>query len=305
MEEIMKRATHQGVLRIADIEIPCFVLEDGTRVISGRGVTKAIGMKGRGQGIRRVVGHKALSPYFGDDLQMAIRNPIRFRGIGLRETAGYEATIIQKLCDAILTASEAGALRTEQEKRYAKFRYILIRAFAQVGIIALVDEATGYQEDRARDALEEILRNFISAELLKWVKTFPDEFYRQMFRLRNWQYYQFSVKRPSVAGRITNDIIYERLAPGVLDELRRITPKNVKGRRKHRYHQRLTADIGHPALREHLASVITLMKASTSWRRFYAMLNRALPKWGSTLPMVLDFKEEEEGNNREVSASGN
>jgi len=296
MEESMKRATHQGVLRIADIEIPCFVLQDGTRVISGRGVTKAIGMKGRGQGVKRVAGHKALSPYLGDELETAIRNPIRFIGIGSRETAGYEATILQRLCDAILSASEAGALRTEQEKRYALASYVLIRAFAQVGIIALVDEATGYQEDRARDALEQILSRFISQELLKWVKTFPDEFYRQMFRLRNWEYREFSVKRPSIAGRITNDLIYERLAPGVLDELRRITPRDAKGRTRHRYHQRLTEDIGHPALREHLASVITLMKASTSWRTFYAMLNRALPKWGDTLPMDLHFEQDDETN---------
>jgi len=132
------------------------------------------------------------------------------------------------------------------------------------------------------------------AELSRWVKTFPNEFYQNLFRLKGWQYYQFSVKRPSIAGRITNDIVYERLAPGVLDELRRITPKDPKGRRKHRYQQRLTRDIGHPALREHIASVISLMKASTSWRRFYAMLNRALPKWGSTVPMALDFKEDEE-----------
>jgi len=296
MEESMKRATHQGVLRIADIEIPCFVLQDGTRVISGRGVTKAIGMKGRGQGVKRVAGHKALSPYLGDELETAIRNPIRFIGIGSRETAGYEATILQRLCDAILSASEAGALRTEQEKRYALASYVLIRAFAQVGIIALVDEATGYQEDRARDALEQILSRCISQELLKWVKTFPDEFYRQMFRLRNWEYREFSVKRPSIAGRITNDLIYERLAPGVLDELRRITPRDAKGRTRHRYHQRLTEDIGHPALREHLASVITLMKASTSWRTFYAMLNRALPKWGDTLPMDLHFEQDDETN---------
>lgn len=290
----MKKATHQGILKIADIEIPCFVLEDGTRVISGRGVTKAIGMKGRGQGVQRVAKHKTLNPYLGDDLQMAIENPIRFQSrVGLPETAGYEATILQKLCDAILSAAEAGALTTEQERRYAQASYILIRAFAQVGIIALVDEATGYQEDRARDALEDILRRFISEELLKWAKTFPDEFYRQMFRLRNWQYSQFSAKRPVVAGRITNDIIYQRLAPGVLDELKRLTPKDSKGRRKHRYHQRLTEDIGHPALREHLASVITLMKASSNWRNFYAMLNRALPKWDTTLPLPFNYPDDD------------
>jgi len=177
-----------------------------------------------------------------------------------------------------------------RQEHIAKQCEILVRGLATVGVIALVDEATHYQEDRARDALEEILRNFISAELLKWVKTFPDGFYRQMFRLRGWQYYQFSVRRPSIAGRLTNDIIYERLAPGVLAQLKRLTPKDVKGRRKHRYFQRLTSDIGHPALREHIASVITLMKVSNSWRKFYSMLNRALPRWGSILPM--DIPEE-------------
>ena len=128
---------------------------------------------------------------------------------------------------------------------------------------------------------------------MKWVKTFPDDFYRQLFKLRGWQYHEFSVKRPSIAGKITNDIIYERLAPSVLDELRRITPKDTKGRRKHKYFQRLTEDIGHPKLREHIASVITLMKASTSWRKFYSMLNRALPRWDTTLPMPIDDDDED------------
>jgi hypothetical protein len=162
-----------------------------------------------------------------------------------------------------------------------------------VGIIALVDEATGFQEIRSRKALEEILEQFIAKDLRKWAKTFPDEFYKEMFRLRNWQYVPFSVKRPGVVGRYTNDLVYERLAPGVLEELKRKTPKTPAGHRKHRFFQWLTEDVGHPRLREHLTAVIALMKASTKWSQFYRMLQRALPRYGDTIP--LDFPENGEG----------
>jgi hypothetical protein len=73
---------------------------------------------------------------------------------------------------------------TKSQKIVGKKADILVRALASVGILALVDEATGYQYDRARHALEEILDKFISKELRKWAKTFPDEFYEQMFKLR-------------------------------------------------------------------------------------------------------------------------
>jgi hypothetical protein len=269
-------------LKIGDIEIQCYVLEDETRVLSQRELQQGIGLSKSGPTLtgehrlsNLIARISANAPELNVKLMSSIQNPIKFMTPWGHIANGYEATILADICEAILKARDTKLL-LKQQIHIADQCEILMRGFARVGIIALVDEATGYQEIRAREALEEILRNFISAELLKWVKTFPDEFYRQMFRLRDWQYYQFSVKRPSVAGRITNDIIYERLAPGVLDELKRIIPKDVKGRRKHRYHQRLTADIGHPALREHIASVITLMKVSNSWRRFYAMLNRGI-----------------------------
>ena len=105
----------------------------------------------------------------------------------------------------------------------------------------------------------------------------------EMFRLRGWQYVPWSVKRPSVVGKYTTDLIYERLAPGVLEELKCLTPRDEKGRTKHRFFQRLTEDVGHPRLREHIASVVTLMKASTKWGQFYRMLQRALPKYGEPI----------------------
>lgn len=293
MSDKLQKATHRGILNIGTIELACFVLEDGTRVISGRGMTKAIDMRGRGQGVRRIPTHKTLKLFIDKELAMAIENPIEFLGYSpqaSRPTQGYEATVLVQICESVLNARDADALKTEQELRYAKACDILMRAFATVGIIALVDEATGYQEVRDRLALQKILERYISNELLPWTKRFPDEFYKEMFRLRDWQYSPVSVKRPSLVGRLTNNIIYERLAPGVLKELQRITPRDAKGRTRHRFHQRLTEDVGHPKLAGHLSGVITLMKASSNWAGFYRLIQRALPKCGDTLP--LPFEEE-------------
>jgi len=223
---------------------------------------------------------------------MELSSPIRFvrPGRGGKLAVGYEATILVDLCDAVLDARDAEVLKGKQ-LIVAKQCEILTRAFAKVGIIALVDEATGYQEIRSRYALERILDKFISKELLKWAKTFPDKFYEQMFKLRDWQYIPFSIKRPGVVGRYTNDLVYERLAPGVLEELKRITPRDAKGRTKHRFFQRLTEDVGHPRLREHLTAVIALMKAASNWGQFYRMLQRALPKHMEQMPLDKEYPE--------------
>ena len=289
------KATHQGMLSIGDIEIPCFVLEDRTRVISGRGMTKAIGMRGRGQGVTRIPTHGTLKPFINEALEVAIKNPINFVGVGSRSTkptAGYEATILLQVCEVVLNARDAGQLKTAQEQRYALYCDTLIRAFAKVGVVALIDEATGYQEIRDRLALQKILDKYIREDLARWAKTFPDEFYEELFRLKGWQYRPLSVKRPSVVGHWTNDIVYSRLAPGVLDALRKKNPVSENGRRPHKHFQYLTEEHGHPKLQEHLSNVIFLMKGSANWQSFYRILQRSAPKLGETPELLLDDYED-------------
>jgi len=53
---------------------------------------------------------------------------------------------------------------------------VLMRGLAHVGIVALVDEATGYQYDRASKLLKRFLSSSFSKELLRWAKTFPMSF---------------------------------------------------------------------------------------------------------------------------------
>ncbi len=297
------KATHQGEIKIGDITIPCAVLEDGTRVLRERSVATALGKKGGGAYWKRkkeekgailpeYISAKKLAPFIDDKLRDKLLNSITYETLTGGEAQGIDAKLLPEVCDIWLKAREKGAL-SETQKFTAKQAEILVRGFAQIGIIALVDEATGYQYDRNRKDLEEILEKFISKELNKWAKTFPDEFYEQLFRLQNWQYNPISVKRPSYIGKLTNDIVYKRLAPGVLDELKRLTPKTQSGHMKNRLFQRLTTDVGHPRLREHLASVITLMRVSKDWEKFYRMLQRALPRYDKNFEFDLETDDGE------------
>lgn len=285
-------------LRIGDLTIPCYVLEGERRVLVQRGIVSALGMaRGSsantgGDRLAKFTAGKALSPYVSADLLAVTANPIKFRTPNGNVAHGYEATILADICEAVLQARADGKLQKQQE-HIAKQCEILVRGFARVGIIALVDEATGYQEVRARRALEKILERFISDELLKWAKMFPDEFYEQMARLRGLHYSEIATKRPPYIGRLTNDIVYERLAPGVLEELKRKNPRDDKGRRKHKHFQYLTEDIGNPRLREHLWAVIGLMRASSNWRNFYSLLNRAFPKYTDHPQLFIEYEENE------------
>lgn len=275
-------------------EIQCFVLEDETRVLTQASFLEALGRhrkanvrnEGGEERLPAILQGKSINPFISKEL-IEKSQPIRFRTSNGSVASGYRAEILPMICEVYLLARDAGVL-PQNQKHVAVQADILMRALAHVGIIALVDEATGYQDVRARNALNEILEQFISEELRKWAKTFPDEFYRQMFRLRDWEWKPQSVRqRPSVVGIYTNDLVYERLAPGVLEELKRKNPKLPSGRRKHKHFQWLTQDVGDPALREHLASVIALMKASSDWTQFKLLVDRALPKYGSTMELPL------------------
>lgn len=215
--------------------------------------------------------------------------PVRFRTPQGVKASGYRAEILLQVCEVYLRARDDGALQKQQE-HIAVQAEILIRGLAHVGIIALVDEVTGYQELRTKDALARILEAFIENELQPWLQTFLADFYHQMFRLRGLNFPKDSVKRPQYFGILTNDIVYKRIAPGVLEELRRVTPREDNGRPKHKYFQRLTSNVGYPKLREHLGAVVAIMRLSDGWNDSMDKLNRHYPRFGET--MMLPFPED-------------
>ncbi|HEF3493039.1 TPA: P63C domain-containing protein, partial [Campylobacter coli] len=123
---------------------------------------------------------------------------------------------------------------------------------------------TGYQYERERDELQKILKAYISEELLKWEKRFPDDFYKELFRLNGWDFTTKGIqKRPAIIGKWTNTLIYEQLPKGVLEELKEITPKNA------RYHQSLSKDIGQPNLTAQIYKVIGIMQTSDNMKQMW------------------------------------
>jgi hypothetical protein len=237
------------------------------------------------------VSRKSVNPYITDELAGKFANPIRFVTPDGNRANGFEAMLLHDLCEAVLRAREAGTLQKQQLGIALKCE-ILVRGFARVGIVALVDEATGYQRDREKDALSKILEAFIAKELQAWIQTFPAEFYEQMFRLRGLEFSSKSVQRPRYFGLLTNDIVYKRLAPGVLEELQRVTPRNEEGRPTAKYFQSLTTNIGYPKLKEHLGAVVALMKISKSWGSFMNHLNEHYPRLGDTPMLPMDYDQE-------------
>jgi len=281
-----------------EIEIPCYVLENGKRILYQGAMLKALGMShgsaGRtgGDRLAKFVTGNAIKPFMEANLQL-VTEPIKFRTPSGNLAYGYDATILADICEAVLKARDQKLLQKQQEHIAAQCE-MLVRGFARVGIIALVDEATGYQEFRARDALARILEAFVATELQPWIQTFPRDFYKELFRLRGLDYPNDSVKRPKYFGHLTNDLVYKRIAPGVLDELKRITPCTELGRKKHKYFQRLTSNVGYPKLREHLGSVVAIMKLSGNWNDFVGKIDRLHPRLGET--MILPFSEDDDGH---------
>ncbi|WP_454844835.1 P63C domain-containing protein [Priestia megaterium] len=270
------KATHFGTLQLGDKELRCAVLEDNSRVILYKEVFDAFDRPVRGRRIINgivksnlpgFIDASNLQSYISPQLEEMLLNPVTYSAKNGRPIKGYRAEIIPLLCDVYLAARQDGVLTKKQEP-LAQVSEILVRSLSKVGIVALVDEATGYQYERERQELHKILSAYISEELLPWTKQFPDEFYRHLFRLRGWSYEPTSVKRPGYVGKLTMELIYDQLPDGVAEELRRKTPKNKK------LHQGLTEDVGNKHLQQQLTRVITIMKISSNWKEFISLFRK-------------------------------
>lgn len=300
---VAKYGSDKTPLRLGNLEIPCYVLDNGVRVFSGRGIQKAIGYDSKsGQWMNSFCKMDGVSSYLcaGDNsISERLSNPVKFRrndaGGSQSTTNGYEVTLLVDICSAIIDANRAGVFNDETIVRNAD---IIIRSVAKVGIIALVDEATGYQHDRENDELQKILKAYISEELLPWQKRFPDIFYKELFRLNGWDYTVNGIKkRPGIIGKWTNTFVYEELPNGVLEELKKKTPKSESGNRTNRYHQLLTTDIGEPNLEKQINKVITLFQVSDNMKQFCENFRKM--KMRQIGQMELPFEFDENGRIKE------
>lgn len=302
--DTLPKASYRGEIKIGDMTLACCVLEDGRRLISENAINSNLGSSGgKTYRLRDTVGinsdggplplflaSKALHPFIYKVFDGADLLPVDYSDKD-KMARGFEASILPKVCEVWLQAAESGTLQSSQKSRVKKAE-ILIRGLARVGIIALVDEATGYQKDRARDALAKILEAFVAKELQPYIKKFPAEFYEEMFRLRGLPFDPTSVKRPPYFGHLTNDIVYRRLAPGVWLDLKAKAKKNAEGRPTHQLHRLLTPDVGDPRLKDLITKVVTVMQLSDQWPDFKAKLDRVAPAFDETLQLPFELQND-------------
>ena len=319
--EGVRRATHDGKIVLGGITIECVVLESNGREPSQRVLTqgtflRAIGRQRSpkaGTSIGRVLDRSSLPPFLStanlqDYITDEIRQratPIEFRTKSGGRAFGYDANLLADVCDVYLDAAEDDERQkiklTEAQRKTAAACRLLIRGFARLGIIALVDEATGYQEQRAKDELHRILEAYIAPELMPWTRMFPDEFFRDIYRLHGWAYKPGTAKRTPQVGHLINRYIYEQLPPQVLPELRRRNPVTARGYRKHKHFQFLTADTGNPHLDRQITTVMTLMRISNTKQEFEDLFARAFRKvTQERLPLIIDVESVDQPTERKA-----
>ncbi len=293
---------YSNVVNLGGTKLPCAVIEGPNgiqRVLSENGITNAIlgSRSGASKRLKKAaedegalvplfVAPRQLKPFISQELLDGPLKPIVYVD-GDRVVRGYDASILVAVCGVWLEARKAGALQKQQLGK-AQAAEALTLALADTGVVALIDEATGYQDERARDALAKIFTTFLAKERQKWALTFPIDFYREIYRLRGWKFEPWNTKRPSVVATWTDDFVYDRLAPGLTEELRHKNPvAETTGRRTHKHHQWFNPDRGHPKLKEHIAGVTALLRASEDWPSFKRALDRAYPKFGETIQLAL------------------
>jgi P63C domain-containing protein len=295
-----RKVKYEGELNLAGFKIPCYVLEDGTRVLSGRGMQETLkmvdetdeGKQASGARLKRYLGQKSLEPFIYREKKVGHYDPIIcYKGDA--KINGYEATTLVDICDGFLEARNYIELSPRQAI-IAEQCEILVRSFAKVGIIALIDEATGYQKVR-EETLQAILKLYISEEVLEWQKTFHKDFYEQIFRLWNLPSTPESMKiKPSFIGTLTNKLIYENLPEGsfVLPKLKEKTPKTKGGHWRYKLHQSLT-ETGREALKKVIYSVEALASISKTKPEFLRLVEEKYHSRPSLLSSELDTDDKE------------
>ena len=297
---------YSNILDLAGTKLPCAVISGPggiQRVLTENGITRAIlgSRSGASKRLKRqaasedgallplFVAPKRLEPFISKELLDGPLKPIDYID-GNRIVRGYDASVLVAVCNVWLRAREQGALQKQQLAK-AQQAEMLTRALAETGIVALIDEVTGYEKVRPQNALQAYLEMVVRRELAAWAKRFPDEFYENIYKLKGWKWPGMNKNRYSVVAYYTNDLVYNRLGPGILDELQAKGPKNDKGYRPSKLHQWLTEDIGHPMLAQHLHAIMMFQRLAIAngygWKRFLLSVDQVLPKRGSTMELPL------------------
>lgn len=249
-----------GTLRLGTLDLPVYVIDDGRRVITRNGATTVLTSGKGGGNLESYIGVGALKGYIPDDLSEQMFE-IEIPEVVNKTVLGMTAETFLEICTAYARALDDGNLKTPRQIEIATKAGVFLAACSKVGLLALIDEATGYQYVRSEEAMQLKLRLFLGEEMRKWEQTFPEELWREFGRLTNW--HGSLIQRPKYWGRLVMELIYDYLEPDVADWLRKNNPKPQKGQN---HHQWLNEQYGLKKLTELIWRVIGMGQACNTMR---------------------------------------
>lgn len=257
----------RGKLKIGDLELECHVLNDGRRVLTGGEVVRVLTGGTDSSNLQRYLRSNPLL-----DTTLVGGQILQFKVPGNPQIAnGYEATLLVDICQKYLEAREQNLLRKNQI-HLATQAEIVVRSCAKVGIIALVDEATGYQEVRNKRALQLKLQAFIADELQEWARMFPDEFWIELARLEGIHYSPRS--RPLRWGKYVMMFVYDAIDKDIGKELRKKNPNPHFLKNHHQWLQKF----GREQVHDQIQRVVTIMKLCDDMDDFRKKFARVFKK---------------------------
>ena len=266
-------------LKLGENTIECYVLQDRRRVLMAADVQRAIGLADGGSmvaGTTRLslfASGERISKFLSPETRAAFAEPIKIKRPNGTEVLVLEAELFPELCQAVVDAARFGVLQ-EQQLFVAHQCEVILSSLQRIGIIALVDEATGFQKFRQEDELQKILEAYVLAEHRPWVRAVPSDFFKELFRVFGWKYVN-STKGPRYAGKLVRLLIYKNLPKPILPRLDELNPADANWQRKHRHHQLLTDNIGLEHFKSQLVGVMALLRASSNKAEFFRLYNRA------------------------------
>jgi hypothetical protein len=264
-----------GVLQLGEVQMECHVLNDHRRVLTQREVVRTISGGRESGNLQRYLSR---SPLFSGRFQAA--EPIEFIIPPNRPATGYEAELLIEICDAYLAARSEKLLKPSQAN-LARTAEIIVRACAKVGIIALIDEATGFQELRKRNALQLKLQAFIAEEMQDWAKMFPDEFWYELARLEGVKY--SPTNRPLRWGKYVMYFVYDAIDEDVGKALREQNPNPHFLQNHHQWLKKF----GREKVHDQIVQVVTIMRLCNSMPEFRHKFARVFARG----PLQLDFSD--------------
>lgn len=294
----------ESELTLGATTVTCSVLEDGRRVIKDTSLFKALKRTRKGEvrieGYPPILGSKILVDILEELYPNEIETIKPFEVAQFNGTTGlwYDANSIPMICDLYMEAESRNLIKAGQQHVLDQAK-VLLRALAKVGITALIDEATNYQESRGKDELQILLSKFIADKLQPYSRQFPKEYFEELFRLYGLPYDPTTTRRPRCFAQFNIKYVYEMLPPQVWEKIEEINPTvfnantNRKDRKNH-IHRNLTED-GQKWLQHHLSSLIAIMTISNDMNEFKANFDRAFAKKLNEIKLM-KIKEEEKLN---------